>query len=163
MNPVAQMRNAWAEVKTIYGKIGVALFYPLLWVSILLAIIDFSAPESQGRQCIFDAVVPKDTNPQGRTLVMAIGQGMNLFDLGFFISVHAAGFNVRNTVLVAIVLIGFYLFGAIPFSNVAIEVGCDSILWWPWPGWAVLASIFTILDFKLGDYGSEQEQMSLNV
>ena len=160
-NPSHHMRHAWTDASTIWGKIALVLFYGLIWVMIIKAAWSLFSPASSGGQCFLDMASSKS-----HEIAIAFIRACNVLFIGFFSYADVSGLKVKNVVLVCLVLIG-YVMSFYPLTEMMNdpESGCDSV-WvqmWFLPGWAILALVFTLLEDKLGDHGSQEERAPLTV
>mmetsp|Transcript_4265 Transcript_4265/g.7102 ORF Transcript_4265/g.7102 Transcript_4265/m.7102 type:complete len:87 (-) Transcript_4265:196-456(-) len=81
--------------------------------------------------------------------------------LGFLCYANVGGLNVQN---VAVVTVMSVLYASVfyPGCHPLIAAGCTALLPWVYfPIWPAVALVFTIMEFKLGDYGSTDETTNL--
>ena len=160
-NPVPHIQHAWSDTKTVWGKIALPLFYALIWVGILTSAWSVLFPGSQGAQCWLDNF-HKDASAQ--LLLTAMIRGINIIFIGFLLYADVGGLQFKNVAMVTIFIIA-YVLAFVPVVQMGEELGCGSSLvqMWICPSWAVVALIFTWLDDKMADRGTEEENTSLTV
>jgi hypothetical protein len=157
-NPSHHSRHAWNDAKTVYGKIGLVIFYSLIWLSILAALWQLIWPESEGAKCALDAVA--SNHVKARTLLIALLRAENVLWIGFMGYADVGGLKVKNVGMVTFFLI-FWALCVMPVGDLD---SCMSAKWlWIFPGWAFLALIFAFAEYKLGDHGSTSETQNLVV
>jgi hypothetical protein len=155
-NPVPHIQQAWADTKTIGGKISVILLYLLVSFFILLAAWSILYPYNE---CLLAGIGGKH-NPMAIATVR-VGYG---FSLGFFCYVLVGGYRIPNMVMMTV----FLLIDMIVWTSVAKEMdqlGChdDMVSLYVFCAGAVLALVLALLDDKLGDRNSGAESLPLNV
>mmetsp|Transcript_3542 Transcript_3542/g.5140 ORF Transcript_3542/g.5140 Transcript_3542/m.5140 type:complete len:167 (+) Transcript_3542:116-616(+) len=149
-NPVIHIQHALAKTKTVSGKIALVLFYTLIWFTILASAYSMYDPTSLGAECLVDAMGDSAT---AKTIAMSMIRGGNVMVIGFYLYADTGGLTVKNTALVAIINVLYNLCFYLPLKEIVKEINCEGFeYWWVTPVWAVLAAVFTILDYKLGDH-----------
>lgn len=159
-NPSHHSRHAWEGTKTIWGKIALVLFYALIWFGILTCLVSVIWPGSEGSDCTIGIAKDEDT----KTLVTAMIRGVNIVWIGFLGYADVGGLTMKNVVMVTVVIVVWSL-ALVPIASVTLEAGCIATyaFLWIWPIWVVLALVFTILENKLGDRGTPEENRNLVV
>jgi hypothetical protein len=155
-NPVSRVRNAWSGTQTTYGKVGVVLFYPFVWIMIVTSIWTWIDPRSQGMDCIFGGI----KGAESQALYAATYRGMAIMTIGFLLYADMGGFHTRNVGFVTIVLVAWAGNG-LPS---ALDLNCTAIVWSIVAGivWLVVALILVYLDTILGaPSGSGSERTPL--
>lgn len=160
-NPSHHTSHAWADAKTIWGKLGLVVFYSLIWLSIIAAAVAVVWPASQGADCFMTRVAGEDET--FRTTLETMIRSLNIMWIGFMSYADVGGLKIKNTALVAVFVTAAAL-SAIPIATIAIDVGCMGAHYWQlwvYPVWAVLALILTVLEYKVADHGSAAENQNL--
>jgi hypothetical protein len=155
-NPVPHMRHAWSATKTPYGKVGLVLFYSLIWFMIALSIWTLVDPRSQGMDCIIAGIKGSDA----KDLYVATIRGMQIMTIGFFLYADVGGFKTKNVALVTVVVVAFLGNGL----KSSADLGCSGTYWSIIAGivWSVLVLLLVHLDTILGGpSGSGDERTPL--
>lgn len=125
------------------------------------ALVSVIWPESQGVKCSLDAVA--ENHAKARALLIAFVRGLNVLWIGFMGYADVGGLKVKNVGMVTFFLVAWALC-YLPVYSIGTDAGCMNGYWlWIIPGWAFLALIFTILEYRLGDHGTTTETASLVV
>lgn len=163
-NPRPHMRHAWSDAKTVWGKIALILFYSLIWVAILSSLVSIIFPASLGTKCLFEAAGITEKHATTKTLFIAAIRASSVFTIGFFSYADVGGLKVKNVAMVTIFVTAAIL-AFLPFASIAREENCKTsyVQMWLWPIWAGAALIFAIMEDKLGDHGTAEEQSNLVV
>jgi len=167
-NPLVYLQHAWSQVSTIWGKLGLILFYSFLWITIFSAVWTILSPESQGIACIVE-----DLDAWPRNLFVWILRSFNIFLLGFLLYADTKGLHPKNVAFVAIFAAGCLWstrsgFRTLSNTNAAkydAEAECFQPLLtaaWVWFGWILAALVCTVMEEKLGDHGSEEERQPIS-
>jgi len=157
-NPAPHIQHAWLDAKTVWGKIGLFLFYSLVWFNIISAAWAIVWPYSQGLGCIIEQA-GTDT---GKDLMASMMRATNVFALGFYSYADVGGLKVKNVAMVAIITTAFFL-AFWPITTIAHNGGCACALaqMMVFPTWAIVALVFASLEDKLGDHGTTEESQNL--
>jgi len=161
-NPRPHINHAWSETKTVYGKIALVVFYSLIWVGIVSSLWSDAFPRSQGNACWMDAYFEK--NEKGAAVQLSLIRAMNVMVVGFLSYADVGGLQVKNVAMVFVFIAAICLC-FIPLIPLGQEAGCGSTMMqmWVWPGWAFLALLFKMVDEKMADRGTAEENTSLTV
>ena len=160
-NPRPHVQHAWGDAKTVYGKISLVLFYSFIWVAIVTSTWQALFPLSMGGKCMVDGLLLKK---DGQALTVALARGVHVLWIGFLSYADVGGFKVKNIAMVTIV-VTVYTFCFVPAVKIGQELGCISCLWqmWIWLAWPILALLFAIVDDKMEDRGTREENQNLTV
>jgi hypothetical protein len=99
-NPVPHMRHAWSATRTMYGKVGLILFYSLIWANIASAIWTMVDPMGQGMDCIINRV----KGDEAKAMFVAFTRSGMITTIGFFLYADVGGFRTKNVAMVAVVV-----------------------------------------------------------
>jgi hypothetical protein len=150
-NPNHHARHAWENVKTVWGKLALVLFYSFIWIQVLSSLISIIWPASQGMQCVLNAA---KLSPEQLILFVSSIRGINIFCIGLMAYADVGGLTVKNVALVTIVFCFMFL-SMIPTVPMLAKSGCQGgYQMWLYPSWILLALIFTMVEVKLGGPGS---------
>ena len=167
-NPLAYLQHAWSQLSTVWGKIGLVLFYSFLWLTIFSAVWSIISPNSQGMDCIID-----DLNAWSQALFVWMHRSFNIFLLGFLLYADTKGLHTKNVAFVALFAAGclwsthagFRVLGNTNAAKYDAEAECFRPLLtaaWVWFGWVLGALVCVVMEEKLGDHGSEDERQPLS-
>ena len=161
-NPRPHVQHAWADARTVYGKISLVLFYTLIWSLIVMSAWQIIFPYSMGVRCWCDGLLKKEHDAQ--SMMVAVVRSANVLMVGFLSYADVGGFKIKNITMVAIVMTAFSLC-LVPLVKMGQTIGCVSSLWqmFIFPAWAILALIFALVDDKKADHGTREENQSLTV
>lgn len=157
-SPRPHVIHAWQDVKTVWGKIALVVFYSLIWVSIIGYAIMAIFPYVFGNRCLIDSF-------EGGNEVVAVAFLRNLFIImvGFFCYADVGGLKVKNVAMVTTFLLAGTL-SCLPAMHI-MKAECTpaytfSMTWLP-VIWAGVALLLAIMEDKLGDHGSSDERTPL--
>ena len=161
-NPRPHVQHAWADARTVYGKISLVLFYTLIWLLIVMSAWQIIFPYSMGVRCWCDGLLKKEHDAQ--SMMVALVRSANVLMIGVLSYADVGGFKIKNISMVTIVLTAFSLC-FVPLVKMGQTLGCISSLWQIsiFPSWAILALIFALVDDKKADHGTREENQSLTV
>ena len=157
-NPSHHTRHAWEQTATVYGKIGLVLFYSLIWVLIISNAVSVLVPSSQGAQCLVSAAGKHHEVP-----FQALIRALSVMWIGFLSYADVGGLKVKNVAMVTIFVFLFYC-AWLPVAQFSRDAGCGGYMMRTWivSGWAVLALLFTIVeDKKKEEQGTAEETQNL--
>jgi hypothetical protein len=150
------MRHAWSATKTAYGKVGLVLFYSLIWANIASAIWTMIDPTSQGMDCILNGF----KGEQAKDLLVAFTRYGMITTIGFFLYADVGGFKTKNVAMVAVVVVSGSWIGL----RASRSLGCAPAHWYfvSLIVWSILSLILVHLDTILGSpRGSGDERTPL--
>ena len=158
-NPSHHARNAWEQTSTIYGKIGLVLFYSLVWFIIVACLVSVVFPSTQGAECLL-----AKAGPENEALIKAVIRAVSLTWVGFLSYADVAGFKVKNVAMVAI-FVTVYKVSLLPVAVASQEAGCGSYMMQTWvsPIWATASLILAVIDDKMADRGTAEESEVFHV
>jgi hypothetical protein len=151
-NPVPHMRHAWSATKTSYGKVGLVLFYALIWSNIASSIWTMIDPTSQGMDCILDSF----KGEQAKDLFVAFTRYGMITTIGFFLYADVGGFKTKNVALVTVVVVSGCWIGLRESRSLA----CAQANWYfvSLIVWSVLSLLLVHLDTILGGPGGSEDE-----
>jgi hypothetical protein len=163
-NPLVHLGHAWSRLHTIWGKIGLVLFYSFIWLGVLSISWSILYPGSQGMQCLIDS----QEDPWSQALYVSLLRSLNIFGLGFLLYADTGGLHFKNVGFVTIFIAGGNLTGYFGFSAARDAATSHSDCFMPlyirmWVSivWIVVAFVCTVLEERLGDRGTAAENQPL--
>jgi len=146
-NPVIYVQHAWCRIQTVYGKIARLLFYSYIWCSIVGACFTMIFPKAA-------LYLVECSDADASTL--SLFRELNFLLIGFLLYADMGGLTIQNVAMVTVFMTGCSAFLA------TLDGGMAGMSWFD-PVWLVATLILTILDDKLADRGTAEENTSLTV
>lgn len=161
------LEYAWSHLSTVWGKIALVLFYLFIWLIILSCLVTIFFPSSQGMQCILDSM-----DEWSATLYVGMLRSFNIFALGFLLYAYTVGLHSKNVAFVAVTTIltcSFYIKMVYDLKTQEAKyelyeecVGVYVYGIYVVCIWMLVTLIFTIMEERSGDYGTENERQPLS-
>lgn len=161
-NPVPHVRHAWSGTNTIWGKIALVLFYSFIWVGIVGNAWFVLFPD----ECFTNIGLQGDDG-DAQTTLTALMRSCSVMMVGFLLYADVGGLQVKNVAMVAVFVVAAVLCLAPSVGPILgrEEAGCVAAVarLWIRAVWIVVALLFAVIDDKMADSGTEEENASLTV
>jgi hypothetical protein len=158
-NPVPHMQHAWSRARTTYGKVGLVVFYALIWFNIASAVWTLVDPTSQGMGCVIRSI----KGPESQALYASTLRALSVVMIGFFLYADVGGLQTKNVAMVTVVLLATYWIG----MESTMGLGCDQFHWFSIAlvVWPVVALVLAYLEAARGGapHGAADERTPLTV
>jgi uncharacterized membrane protein len=162
------LEHAWSNLSTIWGKIALVLFYLFIWAIILSSVVTIFVPSSQGVQCFLDSM-----DEWSATLYVGMLRAFNIFFIGFLLYADTVGLHSKNVAFVAattILTCSFFIKNAYDLKTTQaakyeLHEECFGLYIYGscfWIAWILVTLIFTMMEERFGDHGTDDERRPLS-